>query len=171
MKLTRALKSTAYHEAGHAVAAWHLGVRTKALSIVPEARSAGRHTHHSYFGGINLDWGDSPRAQRKAENMALVCCAGPAAQRRFDPKGFRNYHAKDDWHQAVDLLSHLTGDDEILSAHFKLIDLRARKFVARPQVWPLIEGLAGALLEQQHLNGKDVHAVINESMSAAVQAG
>jgi hypothetical protein len=101
--------------------------------------------------------------------MALVCCAGPAAQRRFNPKGFRNYHAEGDWYQAIELLSHLSGDDEILSAHFKLIDVRARKFVVLPHIWPLIEGLAEALLERQHLNGKEVRTVIFESRQRALE--
>ena len=169
MKRTKALESTAYHEAGHAVAAWRYGVRTKRLSIVPEPSFAGQHVRHPYFGGINQEWGSSPRAQRRVENMVLVCCAGPAAQRRFNPKGFRNYHAEGDWYQAINLLSHLTGDDEILSAYFKLIDLRARKFVAQPSVWPLIEGLAETLLEREHLTGMEVRAIISDSMSAAVQ--
>ncbi len=36
MRRTKALESTAYHEAGHAVAAQRHGMRTKRLSIVPE---------------------------------------------------------------------------------------------------------------------------------------
>ena len=40
MKQTKALESIAYHEAGHAVAAWDCNVRIKALSIIPEGEGA-----------------------------------------------------------------------------------------------------------------------------------
>jgi ATP-dependent Zn protease len=169
MKRTKALESAAYHEAGHAVAAWHCRVRTKSLSIIPELDSAGRHIRHPYFGGINLEIDSSPRAQRRVENMVLVCCAGPAAQRRFDPKGFRSYHAQGDWYEAINLLSYLTDDDEVLRAHFKLVDLRARKFVALPSVWSLIEDVAGALFERHQLTGKDIRAIISDSMGTVVR--
>ncbi len=150
-------------------AAWRHRVRTKVLSIVPELGFAGQHAHRPYFGGINLEWDGSPRAQRRVEDMALVCCAGPAAQRRFNPKGFRSYHAGDDWRQAINLLSYLAGNDEILSAHFKLIDLHARAFVELQHIWPLITGVAEALLEREHLTGKEVRTVILDSTAAAVQ--
>ncbi|MHA1554171.1 MAG: hypothetical protein ACTSU0_07150 [Alphaproteobacteria bacterium] len=169
MKRTKALESAAYHEAGHAVAAWRCRVRTKSLSIVPEPDSAGRHIRHPYFGGINLEIDSSPRAQRRVENMALVCCAGPAAQRRFEPKRFRIYHAQGDWYEAINLLSYLTDDDEVLSAHFKLIDLRARKFVAVPFNWMLIENLAAALLDRRQLTGKEVRAVLVDSANSAAR--
>ena len=168
MKRTKALESAAYHEAGHAVAAWHCGVRTKSLSIVPESDSAGRHVRHPYFGGLKLEIDSSPRAQRRVENMALVCCAGPAAQRRFDPKRFRSYHAQGDWYEAMNLLSYLTNDDEVLMAHFKLIELRARKLIALPSVWSLIEAVARALLERRHLTGKEVRAIISDGMNAVL---
>ncbi len=109
---------------------------------------------------INLEWDSSARAQRRAENMALVCCAGPAAQRRFNPRGFRKYRAEDDWHQAINLLSYRESDNKILGLYFDMINLQARRFVAQPFNWQLIEGLAEALLDRKRLTGKEVRAAI-----------
>ncbi len=169
MRRTKALESTAYHEAGHAVAAWKLGVRTKKLSIVPDAAdgSLGSHQHSPYFTGINLEFDDSPRAQRRVENIAIVCCVGAHSQRRFHPRGFRNYHAEADWHRAISLLSYLAGDNEVLEAYFKLIDLQAKKFVQSQANWCAIEGVAEALLERHALTGAEAKAVIFESIQAA----
>ncbi len=86
MRRTKALEATAYHEAGHAVAAYKVGMKVKRLTIVPSGDALGSHQHHAYFPGVNLEYDSSPRAQRRAENFALVCFAGPAAQRRFNPK-------------------------------------------------------------------------------------
>ncbi len=169
MKLSKDLESLAYHEAGHAVAAFHHNVRAKKLSILPEPGSSGRLTYHPYFSGIHPEGDTSPRVQRRLENMALVCCAGPAAERRFNARGYRTYHGKGDWQYAIDLLSHLSGDDEILSAYFNLIDLQARKFVHLPWVWSCIEDLAAALLEHKELTGKQVRSVIEETIRERTQ--
>ena len=168
MKRTKALESVAYHEAGHAVAAWHVRVRTTALSIVPDEDAKGFHAHRPYFGGINLEYDDSPRAQRRAENMALVCLVGPAAQRRFNPKGFRNYHVASDRHEAIYLLAYIGSEDEYLNAYLKLIEIQARNFVTIHYQWSLFECLAEALLERQRLTGKDVRRVIGECSRAAL---
>ena len=165
MKRSKALESLAYHEAGHAVAAFHHNVRVKKRSILPEPGSSGRLTPHpSYFSGIHPESDTSPRVQRRLENMVLVCCAGPAAQRRFNPRGYRTNQGQGDWHQAIDLLSHLSGDSEILLAYFNLIDLQARKFVHLPWAWSCIEDLAAALLEHKELTGKQVRSVVEETI-------
>ena len=82
--------TVAYHEAGHAIAAWRLSGRQHLyrVTIVPDADSLGS-TYHDPFHGIRLDDGDdSPRVQRRAENAMLIALAGPAAQRRYNPRGF-----------------------------------------------------------------------------------
>ncbi len=163
MRRTKRLETVAHHEAGHAVAAAQHRVRLHSLSIVPDVNSAGKFVHHSYFGGIHPEWDDSPRVQRRIENMALVCCAGPAAQRRFNPKDIRHDHAVDDRHQAIGYLSLLESDNEILSVYINLIELRARQYVAGQFVWHHIKMLAQALLDRQHLTGKEIHAAIEAS--------
>jgi len=125
-------------------------------------RLDGSHQSYAYFTGINLEYDGSPRAQRRAENFALVCFAGPAAQRRFNPKGYRSYHGADDIHQAIGMLDYLSGGDEILEAYAKLINLRARAFIASALHWRSIEHLATTLLDQHTMAGPEVRAVIQE---------
>lgn len=161
---TKALQSVAYHEAGHAVVAWRFGVRTKRLSIIPDeaAGSAGRLQHEPYFTGINPEFDSSPRVQRRLENMAMVCFAGPAAQRRFNPRGWRNYHGEDDFHQAVNLLSYLASSNDQLQAYVNLIEICAHDVVSAQ--WHLIEDLASALLERGELTGRECRNLLREAM-------
>jgi hypothetical protein len=59
MKITKALQATAYHEAGHAVAAWYLGAGVESASIVPDDDTTGRvyYERHPLEGiDINLPW-------------------------------------------------------------------------------------------------------------------
>ena len=156
MKRTKKLESTAYHEAGHAVAAHWLGIRTKHLSILPDDDSEGRHAHVPYFSGMHPDYDSSPRMQRRFENMVLVCLAGPAAQQRFNPHGFRYSHGSHDRREAVDLLNYLVGSQQELQAYYNLIDIRARAFVNGAYHWKSIEALANALLDSGTMTGRIV---------------
>ena len=162
MRRTKALESTAYHEAGHAVAAYRHGMKVKRLTIVPSGDALGSHQSHAYFTGINLEYDGGAREQRRAENFALVCFAGPAAQRRFNPKGYRSYHGADDIHQALGMLGYLAGDDEILAAYWKLVDLQARAFIESAVNWRTVEHLATVLLDQRTMTGTEVRAAIQE---------
>ena len=79
---TKALQSTAHHEAGHAVAAWCRGVPIKALSIQALGGTDGRFEHQPFVGdpGLSPFGLDDFRAQ--VEDLAVVLYAGPEAQRR-----------------------------------------------------------------------------------------
>jgi ATP-dependent Zn protease len=81
MKRTRSqLESTAYHEAGHAIAEWRLLVRVpRRLTIEPDGDSLGFSEGSNPLIRVDIEWDDSPRAQRKAENLVRILLAGPAA--------------------------------------------------------------------------------------------
>ena len=135
-------------------------MRTGALSIVADGESVGHHRSHWYFAGVRPDFDGSPKVQRRLENAALVCLAGPAAERRFNPKGFRHAGSSGDRRHAIDLLSYLTGSAEELEAYLGLVAVRARQFVADPRTWFLIDRLAARLLERPELTGNEVRRAI-----------
>lgn len=160
IRRTKALESTAYHEAGHAAAVHKHQIRTKVLSIVPDETSTGRIEHHPYFGAIDLEYDLSPRVQRRIENMAFVCLAGPAAQRRFNRKGVRHYHGEDDRRLAIYLLERLVGSSEELEAYLNLIQIRVRNFVGNHVNWFFIDRVAQALIERRTLTGAEVRELM-----------
>ena len=51
----RWLATVAHHEAGHAIAAFEVGMEAKSLSIVPDDESAGRYEHESYFSDEDVE--------------------------------------------------------------------------------------------------------------------
>ena len=67
MKRTKALEAAAYHEAGHALMAWHQGVRVNEISIIPDKNSRGRVLHADPLRGIQLDIEKSDRARLRAD--------------------------------------------------------------------------------------------------------
>ena len=110
---------TAFHEAGHVVAAWRRGLKIHNVTIVPGPGFQGMVKHSPPMRGIRLDCDGSNRARLRAESAIVVCLAGPEAQRRHSPRSWRSYHGARDHEKAVDLAMSLNGSDEAVNAHLK----------------------------------------------------
>jgi hypothetical protein len=84
-------------------------MRTKIYkaTIVPAEDCEGCVHHESPLRGIKLDVDGSDRAEIKANKMVLVCLAGPAAQRHYNPESLddsvRRWHGVSDFDTALDL--------------------------------------------------------------------
>src|SRR5579863_3751439 len=90
MKSVKAhLEAVAYHEAGHAVAALRRHLRVLDITIDPDREFSGRLRYAKYFRRHELEHSNSDYLRRKVENFALVCLAGPEAQRKYDPRSIR----------------------------------------------------------------------------------
>ena len=159
-KRTRQLAAVAHHEAGHAVAAFHVGMEAKALSIVPENYRLSRgYFADKYVSSLEAGAliGD---IQIRHENNAFVCLAGPWAQKVFNPKGFRKIHAESDRHQALAFLGRVRNENESLDLYFKRIDSETRNCVRDKFKWGVICYLAGVLLSQRELTDDEVRKAI-----------
>src|SRR5580700_11422788 len=124
-----ALEATAYHEAGHMVAAWRHHLKIRRATIIPAEDFAGRVDHESPLRGIQLDIDGSDRANLKAEKAILISLAGPAAQRRFRPSSWRSYHGLGDYEIAIDLALRLQGSGALAAAYLRYLQLRADSLV------------------------------------------
>jgi hypothetical protein len=111
--------ATAFHEAGHAVACRRLGLKVRSASTVPEGDSAGRVVHRDPWRGINLEWNDSARADRRAKAVIIMCLAGPEAQRRYSPRSWRFVHGASDRAAVVDLALRMNGSNEAATAYVR----------------------------------------------------
>jgi len=169
MKRTKKLEATAHHEAGHAVAAYQLGQLIKSVTIIPVDDSYGSISTSPYFSGDEWDQLNGVNSedisgdmQQRIENDVLVSLVGPAAQKRFNLFGYRKFHGEQDRAIAIEWLSRLEGDNQILGYYFRMFDLRARNFVQRSTNWRLICHLAETLLAKPTLTGDEVKSVILE---------
>ena len=150
----------AHHEAGHAVAAFHVGIEIRDISIVGENREVEHIEHLPYFS--NLEIGDMPEhrvggeRQLNLENSAFISLVGPWAQKKFNPKGFRKGQVEGDYIQAIKFLSHVRNDQEVLEHYFKVIDIEARNFVQDRFKWSVIHHLALVLLDQGIMTGDNI---------------
>ena len=150
------LEATAFHEAGHAVAAWHAGLKIHRATIVPTPGKHGSVKHVSPLRGIHLDYDGSDRARLRAEADIVVCLAGPAAQRRHSPRSWRSWHGASDHERAADLAMRFNGSDEATSAHLAWLAVVARDQV--DSLWDLVERIARELVERRTLSGPEIAA-------------
>jgi len=166
---SRALQSTAHHEAGHVVVRWHYRLRTpKYVTIIPTEESQGHVFGPALPNKFNLD-GGSGRTQLLLERRIRSILAGPLAQKKFYPRGFRRYHAASDYDEAFKLALRLGGDEEGATAQLKLLELQTRNILNLDWIWRCVEAVAGALLVQEKLSGKQAIEIILEAVQERVR--
>jgi hypothetical protein len=166
---------TAYHEAGHAVAAFELrrGVRQVTIEPDPERGTLGHVLQRSLLA-LCRDQSDpgAPRQRARVERAhverEILCCfAGGIAEGHF--RGRRNHvGARTDRKCALELASRLCGDLNETRAYLRWLLLRTRNLVLSQ--WPGVKRVAAELLVHRTLTGpkarKAYLAGINDDMNA-----
>jgi len=171
----RALERTAYHEAGHAVAAYALRKRVSSVTIVPDTESGtlGLVIHGGLGRAVDrYSVGDRPgiqcdlRTERALERTIMIRCAGFIAEARF--AGRRNWvGSRQDRLDVLDMAEIVTGADPAASsAYVAWLEQRAAWIVGCPPYWAAIQGLAAVLLERRELRGLAPRRVIVAAIEA-----
>jgi ATP-dependent Zn protease len=153
-------EATAYHEAGHAVAAWYLGYRPATASILAGDDSAGQVRHENPFPGINFEFDGSDWTRLKIERAIMICLAGPIAQRRHRRTSWRRWHGAADYAAASELALRAYGSGEIANAFLKWLDFRAKSLVENH--WSAIERVAISLLKHATLTHEEIASLVLE---------
>jgi len=139
-----------YHEAGHVVACFLLKRRFKYATIEPDEDSLGHVLETRLPTSFRPDIDNGLRARAVAEKRILSLFAGEAAEARW--RGKHNWRgAAADYHKVANLTSYFCGDVEEEEAYARWLALRARNMVCSEVHWPLVEAVAGALLERNRL--------------------
>ncbi|MBI3046706.1 MAG: hypothetical protein HYY76_00190 [Acidobacteria bacterium] len=159
----RRLTAAAFHEAGHAVAAYHLHVRLRRLSIGADDGEA--------LGWLDL-WlphvtsgeAENVRLAQAVERDIIVLLAGAQAERigvgrSSCPAGGL------DFYEAMRRAGSICRTSEEMSACLRWLQLRTRALVASPTWRQPIETLAACLLERRQLGARETRAIIRAAMS------
>jgi Peptidase family M41 len=165
---TKRLRRVAYHEAGHAVAAYVLRLPMREVSIIEEADSLG-HMEHAPTPWFQPDvwYGDDRRTEHRIEARIICALAGPAAEARWG--GRRNrVGAGQDERNALDLADYVAGDPTGEGARLYVAWLRHRAegLVRRELYWAAVEALAAELLARRRVGARRARAIIKQAITA-----
>ncbi len=150
----------AYHEAGHAVAAWHFKYPITEASIVPGGTFGGVVTYDSPITAMNLDFDDAPEVEEAIRNDIVLSYAGRAAQQLFCPPSWKNYQGYNDVQFATEIASYLTVPELQETLHIELLE-EARELVVKYRM--AVEAVAIALLGHKELSGDEVERLIEDA--------
>ncbi|CCF84463.1 hypothetical protein [Nitrolancea hollandica] len=152
---------TAYHEAGHAVAAFVLGRGFYSVSITSEGNSAGR----CYFAPrpeMFNPWSRDPATQSRLEIEVITDLAGGIAERIAT--GFDNVPGMaSDVYSAIDTATYITGNEAKRLAYIERAEARAESILR--QHWRAVQALAEALLRLGEIDYPLARAIIESSRS------
>lgn len=148
------LEKTAYHEAGHAVAAMHYRIKFKYVTIIPDYESAGHVRNQRKVDEITV----GQFGRDRLEKYLIYILAGNAAIKKLTGR-YDNWGASADHAHAADIVLATFGSIEVANAYLKYINLSATAFVNANQHWVIIEKVAQQLLERKTLTQKEVFEI------------
>jgi hypothetical protein len=160
----RQLRAAAFHEAGHAVAAYHSHVRLRRISIGADDGDA--------LGWLDLwlprvtpDDADNVRRAQAVERDIIVLLAGAQAERvglgrSSCPAGGV------DFYEAVRRAGAICRNGQETSACLRWLQLRTYALVQSPTWRQPIGTLAASLLERGELGARETRAIIRAAISS-----
>lgn len=171
MRVTQKMRrATAFHEAGHVVAAIALKRGVRRVTVVPndEAQALGQFHGQKIADSIQPDVRIDARTRATLEAEVMVCLAGGITEWRFTgkkPKGCGTDLAK-----AVGLAEYLTGSPKETAAYVEWLRCRVDNLLATPWNMNAVRRLAGALLEQNTLSGAAARRIVRNEIEASREA-
>jgi hypothetical protein len=147
------------HEAGHAVAAWELGVRIGAIHVHLRVRE-GRMTFASDVGLGRFPVG-SDALRLAIEREMVVFHAGLVAQRRFHYEGAWGLVPRTDYEGILATALQVETDLKLIDEWSDYAEERARALIELPQTWRRVEALAVELAQRPVLHGEEIDAFLS----------
>jgi hypothetical protein len=158
----KGLMQTAYHEAGHAVAAFLMKIRFTGLSIISDDDSFGRMSGSKWTSKFAREHADKKILRSRIEVRMIVLLAGYAAGMIFSGIKRRD-GARKDFQDASWLGSYVCGNREEIEAYIKWLTERTKNILSNSINRAAVEALARELLVNKEIGYKKAKAIINAS--------
>lgn len=157
------LEETAYHEAGHAVAAQFVRFPFRYVTIVPEVdgRDVGSLVYKPWKEA-SLDWSRLDKVAFRLQRHVVIGLAGQISEGKMRGRRPR-YGMGSDNRQVVDLILNI-GSEKTVNAFMKYCWCVTEDFVDLR--WAEISAVAQALLDRKTLKQSDVAELIRLGSSA-----
>lgn len=150
----------AFHESGHALAAWRLGACLEYVSIEHSAAWADRDGNS--LGFVKYHWPNTDKIPGKLlEEKALISCAGPAAQKIYAPKSDIAAARKDDYENLNKIATLYCRNPRSVGPFRNLAKFEATYIVH--MYWHCVSALASELVRRGYLDGTEATAIMESA--------
>lgn len=149
----------AYHEAGHAFTAIHLGGRVDFVTIAPDRDDGPRRD-----GEVQVAWRTSRMTPKEFQHKrVLVALAGPAAEMIYrgetpHPATLSEWSA--DWQEAWRAASKIHPPEPLRLAFLEQATTELVRMLRRDHFWAAIAALADELLAHETLEAEEIRHVV-----------
>ena len=165
------LERTAYHEAGHAVAAYDQRRRISRVSIIPdfEEGTLGHCSYSQFWKDFHPDINDDSKTRGHIETAIICCLSGHTAEARLS--GRNNWvGSSQDRSAALGLALYIApGGGKELQHYYNWMWERTKGLLAKPFYWDAIEALAAELLQRRDIGGQKARRIIHEAIERALE--
>ncbi|MEM7314481.1 MAG: M50 family metallopeptidase [Planctomycetota bacterium] len=150
------LELTAYHEAGHAVAAAILGGRVTRITLEPE--------DDDRYGDTRIEWplaGVSRKEQIVREIRTLL--AGPVAESIYAGSDYELRITREssvDWLRAAEFASSLFTDKPKRTAYLAIIADELKEDLRQESIWAALAALSDELLAHETIEQHQIEEVL-----------
>jgi hypothetical protein len=146
----------AFHEAGHVVAAYFLGVRIKKVSILHNKDYVGIVIHEKVVRGLAPEIDTSVlRNFNRMENLARIALAGDIAQKIHAPRSSDG--AGLDRETVANIAFRLNGSPEAAGAWIEWLKVSVKDMLTVR--WPFVDAVARELARENALNKEQIEAI------------
>jgi hypothetical protein len=152
----------AFHEAGHVVVAYFLGVRFKKVSIIHNKDYVGIVIHEKVARGLAPEIDMSLRNFNRMENLARIALAGDIAQKKHAPRSSDG--AGLDRETVADIALRLNGSPEAADAWIEWLKISVKDMLTLR--WPFVDAVARELARENVLNGEQIEAIFTRHLRA-----
>lgn len=158
------LQRLAYHEAGHAVAAYLVHRRFTEVSIIsdPDKNTLG-HCSTAWVPTFAPDVDSSPKTRNQVEARIITSLGGPVAENLLTGRTV-SLERSSDIHDALNLSGYVCGDEKEESAYVNWLWECTRLLLGRH--WAAIQALAQELVKRRRIGERLARKTIREAMQA-----
>lgn len=162
MRELKDLERLAYHEAGHAVAAYLMNLRFKTVSIISKETGFERCHFTKWPKNYYQERNRSPKSRNLIEKEVTTVVAGHLSERMLagETEPIGEHH---DVTMAQKLLDSLCGSTEETDAYLRWQWVRTKNMLRLPLNWMMVEALATALIERRELSEESARSIFQET--------
>lgn len=150
---------TAYHEAGHAVAAYLLRKTFCYVTIRPNGVFEGYMMHGQPGNALQNGWDEERIGRSALERDILISLAGGVVNLLLTGKR-DHLGSYTDLHHALDLAEGVCGSPKECRAYVNWLFVRCEGMVKSPPNWHAVEVLAGELLKREKIPYREAREII-----------